>query len=197
VPNVAGWVYGLVATAFTAALVGWLTGFFNKAPHWIRQAVGMLRRFFRPATQEPPTNFGFMEGAAAIAQQVDIDLRGDAAVTFQLNTQIPQLFLWFEVANRSPVDLQLDRMLLDVSINAPLLSRGAILDRRPVPRGTRVSNVYFSTMLTTSQVGEIRRLMTVQGNLEGMQIGVTAYFQAREGWVEVSKHVTRSKVAVG
>jgi hypothetical protein len=197
VPRIAAWVYYVVGAAFTAAVVGWLTGLFGRAPSWMRQAIGMFRRWVSRPPQEPPPSIDFMPGGGAIAHQVDIDLRGDAAVTFQMTSQIPQLFLWFEVANRSPVDLQLDRMLLEVWINTPLIYGGPILNRVPLPSGKKLGNVYFAAMLSAGQVAEIRRMTTPQGYIDGVQVRVTAYFQAREGWIEVSKQITRSKVLVG
>jgi hypothetical protein len=40
-------------------------------------------------------------------------------------------------------------------------------------------------------------VMTQQGFLEAVRLDVTAYFQAREGWIEVSRNLQRSKVPVG
>jgi hypothetical protein len=107
------------------------------------------------------------------------------------------MFVYFTITNRSSIDLQFDRMLFDVSINEPLLHKSAILDRMPLARGARSEALHFACFLNPAQVDTIKRRVTAQGELNGFQVNVTAYFQASEGWIEVHKLINRSRVSVG
>jgi hypothetical protein len=201
------WIVALeiaVAGALIAAAILFLLGkVWPPVYVWLRwlrdrfwQAITVFRQRPTPAS-DPPVNIGFMDGGRAIANLVDIDLRSDVPISIQLHAQIPQIFLWFLIVNRSPVDLQFDRMIFTLSAMQPLIYQASILTRQPFPRGERRETIYFSGHLDAAQVAEITRVMTQQGFLEAVRLDVTAYFQAREGWIEVSRNLQRSKVPVG
>jgi len=201
------WIVALeiaVAGALIAAAILFVLGkvwpplfvWLRMVRHRIWQAITVFRQ--RPtAPSEPSINIDFMEGGRAIANQIDIDLRSDAPISIQLHAPIPQLFLWFLIVNRSPLDLQFDRMIFTLWINQPVIFQASILTRQPFSRGERRESVYFSGHLDTTQVAEITRLMTPQGFLEVVRLDVTVYFQAREGWIEVTRNIQRTKVPVG
>ena len=138
-----------------------------------------------------------MENGRVIAGQVDIDLRSDSPISIQLHAQIPQILIWFSMVNRRPMDLQFDRMIFTLWVNQPLIYQASILTRQPFSRGERKETIYFAGHLDAAQVAEIMRLTTPQGFLEVVRLDVTAYFQARDGWIELTKNIQRTKVPVG
>jgi hypothetical protein len=196
-------VIAVVAGLIVAAILFGLGKVWPPVYVWLRwlrdrfwQAITMFRQ--RPALPtEPAMNIGFMQGGAVIAKQVDIDLRADVPINIQLGAQIPQIFLWFVIVNRSPVDLEFDRMIFTLWVAQPLIYRGLILTRGTIPHSERRESIYYESHLDTAQVAEIRRLTTQKGYLEGVRIDVTAYFQTREGWIEVNRNLQRSTVPVG
>ena len=138
-----------------------------------------------------------MENGRVIAAQIDIDLRSESPVSIQLRTQVPQILLWFSMVNRSPLDLQFDRMILTLWVNQPLIYQAAILSRQPLLRGERKETIYFAGHFGSSQAAEITRLTTPQGFLDVVRLDLTAFFQARDGWIEVTRNIQRTKVPVG
>jgi len=167
---------------------------------WLRdrfwQAITVFRQRPTPAS-DPPLNIGLMENGRVIAGQVDIDLRSDSPISIQLHAQIPQILIWFSMVNRRPMDLQFDRMIFTLWVNQPLIYQASILTRQPFSRGERKETIYFAGHLDAAQVAEIMRLTTPQGFLEVVRLDVTAYFQARDGWIELTKNIQRTKVPVG
>lgn len=61
-----------------------------------------------------------------VASQVRIRLRGERPIAPSLNSSVPHMDLYLEITNLSNIDLQLDRMLLDLWFGQPVLN-GAIL----------------------------------------------------------------------
>lgn len=193
-------VFGIIGLAIRNVATRRTESVVERAWDWLRarfwQAIDVFRQRQTPAT-EPAINIGFMQGGAVIAQQVDIDLRADVPINIQLGSQIPQIFLWFVIVNRSPLDLEFDRLMFTLWVAQPLIYRGLILTRGTIPHSERRESFYYESHLDTAQVAEIRRLTTDKGYLEGVRIDLTAYFQTREGWIEVNRNLQRSKVPVG
>jgi hypothetical protein len=132
-----------------------------------------------------------------IAEQVEIDLRRSNPINISLNSEVPCLDAWFRVSNLSPVNLILDRMLIELWVGQPTL-RGAILDRIEVPRRTIRENINFWQALTTSQQAQIRRQTDQKGILTvSVTIDVRAHFESRVGWVFVAKRLEHSKLPIG
>ncbi len=120
---------GLAGVVLVIAVVEWShrPGWGTTLGHAVWQAINVFRRSVPP----PTVNIGFVEGGRIVASQIDIDLRADAAINIQLHTPIPQVLLWSEMVNRSPVDLQFDRMMFTLWVNQPAIY-GSILRRMPL-----------------------------------------------------------------
>jgi hypothetical protein len=193
-------VLGIIGVAIRNVAARHTESVVERAWDWLRirfwQAIAVFRQRPVPAT-EPAINIGFMPGGGVIASQVDIDLQSDVPMNIQLGSQIPQIFLYFVIVNRSPLDLEFDRMMFNLWVAQPVIYQGLILTRGPIPHGERREGIHYESHLDPSQVAEIRRLTTDKGILEGVRIDLTAYFQTRQGWIEVRKNLQRSKVPVG
>jgi hypothetical protein len=128
-----------------------------------------------------------------IASKVEIDLRREHPIDINFGSEIPRLSLSFRISNLSPVDLVLDRLLIDLWFRQPTL-RGAILERYGVRRNSSRDDVYFTDQLTVSQQEQIRR--HVDGKLLSVPvtIHIKAYFDSRIGSVCVEKRLEHGDV---
>src|SRR5713226_5921729 len=128
-----------------------------------------------------------------IAEQVEIDLRRTNPVTISLNAEVPNLDVWFRISNLSPVNLTLDRLLIELWVGQPTL-RGAILDRLEIPTRSTREYINFWQALTMSQREQIRRQSDEKGILTvPVMVDVRAYFESRVGLVFVAKRLEHSK----
>lgn len=128
-----------------------------------------------------------------IAKLIDIDLRSNVPIILNLNADVPYISLYFSINNRSPFEITLDRLLIKLWINQPVLD-GFILRRDVVSKGNFRDNIYFSSFLTALQREVFKKhcdgqLMTSQISLE-----VTAYLESKIGLVCVEKRIDRSEV---
>jgi hypothetical protein len=71
---------------------------------------------------------GFAANQGLIAQQIDIDLYGNDPIQLQMHSTLPQISITFKFANRSEVNLFLDRMIVDVWLANRSCSTRAILN---------------------------------------------------------------------
>ncbi len=130
-----------------------------------------------------------------IARQVEIDLRRINPVNIILRADVPNMGLWFRISNMSPVDLVLDRLLVELWVGQPTL-RGAVLERLHVPRGKSVEDVYFWHDLGPNQQEQIRS--RIKDGLLSVQVYVylKAYFESRVGPVYVNRRLEHWNVPV-
>jgi len=135
-----------------------------------------------------------------LATKIDIELTRHSPASVQQSANVavafPELILSFEILNRSPIDIELERMLIDVWIG-PMILRGAILKRQMVKHGQRSDSgeVYFWTPLTTNQMEVVK--VSREGNLlPAIQVKVLAYFDTKLGRVKVGKDIHHEGVPV-
>jgi hypothetical protein len=127
---------------------------------------------------------------AKVARQVRVDLRGNNAVTLDLDGENPQAGLWLEVTNLSNLTLTLDRLLVDVWFAQPTIE-GVISKRYVVPPREIVTDIYYRQSLTPGQKTRIESCLGRQGQI---YIHLTAYFETKVGVVEVDNRIERSKI---
>lgn len=143
-----------------------------KLPGWL------IRRFYSPYK---------------VAQLIDVDLRSNNPIIITFGTDIPSIDLYFQIYNRSPFDLVLDRLLIDFWVGQPTF-RGAILRRYDVPKVGRVDNVYFGHLLTLPQQEQIKRRREGQLLYVSAAITLTAYFESKIGVICIEKRIDRTDV---
>src|SRR5262245_30448838 len=56
----------------------------------------------------------------ALASRLFVDLRGNSPIQIQLAGQLPDVRLWFKADNRSALEVELDRMWVEVSVGQPI-----------------------------------------------------------------------------
>lgn len=143
-----------------------------KLPGWL------VRRFYNPCKT---------------SQLIDIDLRSNNPIIISFGTDIPSVDLYFQIYNKSPFNLVLDRLLIDFWIGQPTF-RGAILRRYDVPHGGHVNNIYFGHLLTLPQQEQIKN--RIQGQLLTVPVSITiiGYFESKLGVLCVEKRIERTDV---
>lgn len=127
---------------------------------------------------------------AKVARQIRVNLRGNNAITLDLDGENPQAGLWLEVTNLSNLKLTLDRLLIEVWFSQPAFE-GVISRRHVVPPREVVTDIHYRQSLTPGQKARIESCLAQQGRI---LIHLTAYFETKVGLVEVENRIERSKV---
>lgn len=128
-----------------------------------------------------------------IASQVELDLRRTNPIDICFGTDIPCISIYFRISNMSPVDLVLDRLLIELWVGQPTFRR-AILQRYDVPKRNSRQDVYFSEQLTIPQQEQIKK--HVDGKLvsEPITLYLKAYFESKVGFICVEKNLEHRDV---
>jgi hypothetical protein len=149
----------------------------------------------RPLTSKLP---GFLLRALykpeAIESKVKLGLRSDAPASVYLSTgQIPYVELYFEVTNLAPIDLVLDRMLVEVWFGQPTFST-VFLRRQVIPAGDITDGLTVRQTLSSSQKAQIEAFQTSGVNAGAVHIYVTAYFESKLGRLSIQRSIERARL---
>lgn len=149
----------------------------------------------RPLTSKLP---GFLLRALykpeAIESKVKLGLRSDAPASVYLSPgQIPYVELYFEVTNLAPIDLVLDRMLVEVWFGQPTFST-VFLRRQVIPAGDITDGLTVRQTLSSSQKAQIEAFQTSGGNAGAVHIYVTAYFESKLGRLSIQRSIERVRL---
>jgi len=124
-----------------------------------------------------------------IKQKIDINLRNDNPINFDFAAQNPNVDIWFEIVNRSSLNIVLDRLLIEVWFGQPTFS-ASVLHRYDIPRTEKVDNIRYWQNLTTDQIKLIKWcLSTTKGQV---RIYLTAYFESKAGKIILRKDIERN-----
>jgi len=128
--------------------------------------------------------------ASRVADRIEIDLKRENPIAIHFkSTEFPYVDIWFRISNLSPVNVILDRLLVDLWINQPTL-KGAILRRIEIPRHSSTEVVRFWHDLTMAQEQRIIRHADQNGVLDvPISVEIEAYFESRIGMVYVEKRL--------
>lgn len=128
-----------------------------------------------------------------IAGQIEVDLRRMNPIEISFGTEIPRLNLYFRISNLSPLDLVLDRLLIDVWVGQPTLW-GAILTRYSIPKRSSREDIYFAHQLTVPQQEQIQKKVIGQLLSVPVTIHAEAYFDSKVGVIYVDKRIEHRDV---
>ena len=122
----------------------------------------------------------------AIARRLFIDLRGNGPIQINLAGPQPDISLWFKVDNRSSIEVELDRLLVEVWLGQPL-AEGAVLNRHPLKPNTWDESIRFHQFLARDQADLARQRLADPQQAPGMSLRIqaTAYFDTPFGTVVV------------
>ena len=118
-----------------------------------------------------------------VRSELGIAFRDKASL--ELDRPVPLMRLWFTVDNRSRMDVELDRTILEVWVGQPML-HGSILTRAAIKSREKFEDLAFEAELTSTQVAELRRNLAnpAQGRPR-LRVHIRAYFLTRLYWIEV------------
>jgi hypothetical protein len=124
-----------------------------------------------------------------VREKIDIDLRSNSPIDCNFASQVPRVSLWFEITNRSSLNLEMDKCLLEVWFGQPTFI-GSIHEPHLIPRAEKVSDIRYWQDLTEQQISQIKWCYdTVQANLT---VHLTAFFRSKIGTIVVNKRVERN-----
>jgi hypothetical protein len=149
----------------------------------IEQALVILPRFLASR----------VTSSEKIASQIEIDLRRVNPIDISFGRDIPRIDLYFRISNLSPINLVLDRLLIDLWVRQPTF-RGAILERYEVPKRSSREDIHFIYHLTTAQQEQIRRQVNGQLLSVPITIYVKGYFDSKVGLVQVEKRLEHGNI---
>jgi hypothetical protein len=124
-----------------------------------------------------------------------IALRDNAPGSVNLGNPIPSVDLYFQVTNLSPIDLVLDRALVDVWFGQPTFT-AALLHRYSVPAGEITKGIHVRHMLADNQKAYIEAFegATPRGSTGRFHVYITAYFESKLGRFFVQSSIERDRL---
>ncbi len=128
-----------------------------------------------------------------IRTRVKIELRSNAPGSVSLGSQLPYVDLYFQVTNLSPVDLVLDRALVDVWFGQPTFTT-FLLHRYDVPAGEITEGIHVRHVLADNQKAHIEGFNDAQGTRGQLHIYITAYFESKLGRFFVQASIDRDRL---
>ena len=126
--------------------------------------------------------------AEKLKGKIDIDLRAENPIDINTAKMVPSIALWFEVVNRSSLNLTLEKVLLEVWLGQPTFA-GAILQSIVVPRAERVKDIRFWQDLSSAQVEQYEWFKKT--NQMEITIYLKAYFVSKIGTIVLEKPIKR------
>jgi len=131
---------------------------------------------------------------ADIEKRVVITLRDNAAGTLYLGNAIPSVDLYFQITNLSPIDLVLDRALVDVWFGQPTFTV-ALLHRYSVPAGEITTGIHVRHMLSENQKAYIQAFeAATRGSAGQFHVYITAYFESKLGRFFLQTAIDRDRL---
>jgi hypothetical protein len=125
-----------------------------------------------------------------VRDSVRIGLRENAPGQVYLNNLPPFVDLYFQITNLGPVDLVLDRAIVDVWFGQPTFS-AAFLDRITIPAGEITDGIYLRQMLADNQKAQIEAFNQASRMGSRLHITITAYFESKLGRFSVRRSIER------
>lgn len=134
---------------------------------------------------------------AALAGRLFIDLRSMSPIQINLIGPLPEITLWFKADNRSALEVELDRLLVEVWFGQPI-TEGAVLHRHALRPNSWDDSIHFHEYLSRDRADLlVQRLDSKKspgGGTTDLRLQLTAYFNTPFGTVVVHNGmITRQK----
>lgn len=128
----------------------------------------------------------------ALESRLKVELRPMSPISINLHPYSPEIRLWFRVDNRSDVQVELDRVVVEVWYPQPV-AEGAILDRYLVLPNQQIDVVMFHAWLAPDKVQLMSRAASDRTQYAELQIYTRAYFNTPIGTAHVQSRITRAR----
>ena len=128
-----------------------------------------------------------------VASQIKVRLKGETPINPSLNSSVPHLDIYFEVTNLSNIDLEIDRLLIDLWFGQPVLI-GAILDRKLIKSRSDDFELYFREFLSSKQIKQIEPYLDENPPSGRISLDIRAYFNSKIGQIKVKDRFERNGI---
>lgn len=128
-----------------------------------------------------------------IAGQIDVDLNRANPISLYLNQTNSYVELYFEIANASPVDINLDRLLINMWMGQPLV-RDAVLERFDILKKTTRDDIWINIPLNDQHVNQIKSSLNSQRLIDQINLEISVYFDSKLGPLHIRKRLERRDV---
>lgn len=144
-----------------------------------------------------PRTAGRPDDRTALAGRIFIDLRSMSPIQINLTGQTPDVSLWFKADNRSDIEVELDRLLVEVWIGQPVIE-GAVLHRHGLRPNSWDDTIRFHEYLSQDRADLIVQRLDPSrypgGGSTDLRLQLTAYFNTPYGSVAVYNNmITRPR----
>lgn len=134
---------------------------------------------------------GRLDRRREVEGRLRVDLRSRAPIHIDATALgVPSVRLWFLVDNRSDIDVELDRLVVDVWYGQPI-AYGSYLHRQTISAGELVETVMFQAYLTGEQAAQIRQRALDPGIAGPLTVHVDSYFNSDLGSLHVRHSLER------
>lgn len=133
-----------------------------------------------------PRGAGRPDERTALANRLFIDLRSTSPIQINLTGMMSEISVWFKADNRSEIEVELDRLLVEVWIGQPIVE-GAVLHRHLLKPNSWDDSIRFHKYLSRDERDLfVQRLTSMQGGgSTDLRPQLTAYFNTPFGSVVV------------
>src|SRR5204863_2946277 len=128
-----------------------------------------------------------------VQSKVKVDLRSNVPASVYLQGQIPYVELYFQITNLGPIDLVLDRLLVEVWFGQPTFTT-AVLHRYVIPAGDITDGITVRETLSESQKAQIAAFQAADGRSGSVHIYTYAYFESKLGRLVVRQSIERQRI---
>jgi len=128
----------------------------------------------------------------ALESRLRVELRPMSPIQINLHQPSPDLQVWFRVDNRSELEVELDRLLVEVWYPHPV-AEGAVLDRHSIGPNQLIDTPHFHAWLPSDKVEMMRRAATDPSQYAELRVYVRAYFNTLIGTASVQASIAKPK----
>ena len=128
-----------------------------------------------------------------VQSKVKLDLRSNAPASVYLQGQIPYVELYFQITNLGPIDLVMDRLLVEVWFGQPTFTT-ALLHRYVIPAGEITDGLTVRETLSENQKAQIAAFQAADGRAGSIHVYLYAYFESKLGRLVVKQSIERQRI---
>jgi len=126
----------------------------------------------------------------SLGRNLEIDIRSKNSIIFDLNTSVPNVNVWLRFTNKNPLNIVVDRVVVDLWIGQPLLE-GAIFNKIELKPLETNNSVRFNSTLNEHQKSYLLSRIEAVGTENLVSLNrLIVYCQSKLGLFERSFPIT-------
>ncbi len=132
----------------------------------------------------------------SIKNKINLDLWRRYPMRVSLSGSVPSIDIWFSITNLNPVDIQLDRLIVDLSLGQPL-AYAFLVSRHNIPKFSTLNEIQLSMRgLSTAQIKWIESHSNASRSTDPFTLYIEAYFVTKIGWIKIKTDLQQQAVEV-